>query len=398
MISLAHKLKNEILKDKYNSIVFKKGRGKDLYLVGGYIRNILRGIHSPDKDYIVSGDIISFANEIRDEIGGTTVKFKRGNTIRIAFKDGSSLDFSDLIGTIEEDLSKRDFTINTVAWSPEKGIIDPYNGLEDIKQGKIRSISDENLIADPLRMLRAYRLAAELGGYIEKTTRNAIKMHHHLIKKVSSERITFEFFNLLNSKKSAPYLKMALSDGILTDILSIPYKTLENKVKEVSELEETTINRLPSKIKALLKRIFSQNLTYKGLLSLEILMQGDSLILPEKIKASSVIKKRLEMANKGFKELKSGAKDSLFDIFLISKKSAMDILIMTGRLELLKDLGRFEKILKKGHLSSEEIKNITGIKEGPELGKVIMELKKAQFEGKVRSKKSAARFATNISA
>ncbi|MEW6214145.1 MAG: hypothetical protein AB1478_02910 [Nitrospirota bacterium] len=408
MIFSAQRLKNKILRDRYNSIIFEKGRGGELYLVGGYVRDVLRGIRSKDRDYIVGKDIMCLVNEIKGVTGGTIVELRKEQMIRIALKDGITLDFSRPLGTLKEDLSKRDFTINAVAWSPHIGIIDPHSGLKDIKQKKIRSISEENLIADPLRMLRAYRFAAELKGSIEKATRKAIKIHHSKIIEISSERITLEIFNLLNSDHSAKYLKMALYDGLLTDILSIPYRSLERNIKEISTLEKATINKLPSTIQALLKKIFSQGLTYKGLLCLELLMQiirelkggegrrGDFQV---KIKMSSSINKRIELSHKGIKELKrkgDDLKNRLFDIFLISKDAAIDILIITGRLELLKDYKRFKKIWKWGLLSSEEIISITEVKVGPRLGRIIIELKKAQFEGRVRSKREAIKFVSNL--
>jgi tRNA nucleotidyltransferase/poly(A) polymerase len=401
MILSHYKLKSKILADRYNSIIFEKGRGRYLYLVGGYIRDILRGIHSSDRDYVVSGDIKSFVNEIRKIVGGTIVKFKKGNMIRIAFKDGLTFDFSRLQGTLEEDLSKRDFTINAIAWSPEKGIIDPYNGLKDIEQKKIRSISKENLISDPLRMLRAYRFAAELNGSIKKETSKSIKTLNNNIKKVSSERITLELFNLLNSKHSARYLKMALSDNLLTSVLLIPYKMLERNIKEISILEKATINKLSSKIKVKLNKIFSHNLTNKGLLCLELLLRNyfDAYKSVSNIKVSTIIRKRMELVHKGIKELSEKRiklKDRLFDIFMRSKEAAPDILIIKGRLDLIKDYQRFKRIWNKGLLSSEDIISITDIKTGPKLGKIIIELKRAQFEGRIKSKSAAIEFVRNF--
>lgn len=391
MLLSAQKLKNKIFKDRYNSIIFKKGRGKELYLVGGYVRNILKGVISQDRDYIFIGSTRSFVNEIRKIIGGTVVKFKKGEMIRLALKDGVTFDFSRPMGTLEEDLSKRDFTINAIAWSPDTGIIDPCEGLEDIKNRKIRSLSEESLIADPLRILRAYRFAAELNGSIENNTRKAIKMLHNRIKKVSPERITFEIFNLLNSEHPAKYLNMALSDGLLNAILSISDKTLGRNVKAISRLE-AKINKLPLKVKVILEKIFSQNLTYKGLLCLELLLRQDGSFVPDripKIRMSNNIIKRITLSHEGIKEFK---RDKLFDIFLKSKGAAMDILILKGRLDLLREYERFKMIWKKGLLSSEEVSSVTGVKAGPKLGRIITELKKAQFEGRLRSGSDAVRF------
>jgi tRNA nucleotidyltransferase/poly(A) polymerase len=321
--------------------------------------------------------------------------------IRIALKNGLTFDFSRPLGTLKEDLLKRDYTINAIAWSPEKEIVDFYNGLEDIKKKKIRSISNENLISDPLRMLRAYRFAAEFNGSIEKRTRKAIELLHNNIKGISSERITLELFNLLNSNHSVKYLKMALSDGLLNDILFLSYKVLARNIKVISLVEEANINKLPPGIKVLLNKIFSQNLTYKGLICLELLLQND-LTMPERvpnIKMSSAIRKRIELAQRGikeFKETKYKSKNKLYDIFQTSKEATTDILVIAGRLDLLKEYARFKRIWKKGFLSSEEIINISGIKTGPALGRIIIEIKKAQFEVRVKSKKSAIKFIRNL--
>jgi tRNA nucleotidyltransferase (CCA-adding enzyme) len=396
------RLKNKILTDRYNAIIFKKGKGRGIYLVGGYIRDILRGINSPDRDYIVNGNIIYFVNEIRNIIGGTVVRFRKGDMTRLALKNGFTFDFSRPLGTLKEDLSKRDFTINALAWSPEKGIIDIYNGLGDLKKKKIRSLSKENLISDPLRMLRAYRFAAELNGAIERSTRKSIKMLHNNIERISSERITLELFNLLNSQQSAKYLKMALSDGLLTNILLIPYRTLEHNIKEISLLERTYIKMLPHKIKVILYEIFSQNLIYKGLLCFELILKSGfnpPLKIPH-IKMSAIISKRIDTLKKGlheFKGVKHNLNEKLFDIFQTLKEAAMDILIIDGRLELIKDYMKFKRIWKKGILSSEEIISISNVKTSPKLGRIIKELKKAQFEGRVKTKLSAIKYIRNLS-
>ena len=401
MIFSSYQLKHKILADRYNSIIFKKGRGKDIYLVGGYIRDILRGVRSPDRDYIVRGDLIPFVEAIRDMIGGTIVTFKNTNMVRIVLKNGLTFDFSTSAGTLEEDLSKRDFTINAIAWSPEREMIDTYNGLEDIKNKKIRSVFEKNLISDPLRMVRAYRFAAELNGSIAKSTRNTIKMYHSKVKAVSSERITLELFNLLNSDHSSKYLKMALSDNLLRSILLISNNMLERNIKGISLLEKGTISALSSTIKVILNKIVSQNLTYKGLLCLELLLQN-RFAIPQwnpNIKVSNVIRKRLELAQKGIKVLKDRrckVKDELFDIFMRLKEAVKDVLIITNRLDLFKDYKRFQRIWKKGFLSSEAIITISGIETGPALGIIITELKKAQFYGRIPSKISAVNFIKNI--
>jgi len=393
MLLSAQKLKNKILKDRYNSIIFKASREGELYLVGGYVRDILRGVYSTDRDYIVGDDIKNFINKIKETIKGSVIEFKKGETVRIALNDRVTFDFSKTIGTIEEDLSKRDFTINSLAWSPDTGIIDLFKSSEDIKNRRIRTLSGKNLAADPLRMLRAYRFASEFNGSIEERTRKAIKMFHNRIKQVAHERITFELFNLLNSENPARYLKMALYDRLLKDILFISDKKLEHNIKAISRLE-VKLHKLPLKVKVQLKQIFSQNLTRKGLLRLVLLLRQNGLmLLGTGIKMSNKIIKRIMIIHKELSEFK---KDELFNIFLESKEAATDILILKGRIDLFREYERFKRIWKKNLLSPLEVARIANIGEGPRLGKAIVELKRAQFEKKIKNKADAKKFLHRI--
>jgi tRNA nucleotidyltransferase/poly(A) polymerase len=389
-------LKHRILKDRYNSIIFEKGRAIGVYLVGGYIRDALIGCRSLDRDYIVDGDLKAFVKEIRDIFGGTIIEFKREGFIRLGFREGLTFDFSKPHGSLTEDLSKRDFTINAIAWSPEEGMIDIYNGAADITRKIIRCISKDNLIADPLRILRAYRFAAQLNGLIDNLTRNYIKSLQNNIITVSLERITLEIFYLLNSDKAARYLKMALYDGVLPLILSKQFKQLEDNIRGIFKLENRILKVLPSNIKVLLNRVFSQNLTYKGLLSLEILLNNDNEHTEDnKIMMSSSIRKRILKSHDGTALLmkqKRLLREAPFNIYMTSQESALDVLITKNRLDLISDLRRFQEIWKNGILSSEEIIRVSGIEKGPELGEIILETKKAQFEKRVRSKKQAIEF------
>ncbi len=341
------KISEKILKDHYNKVVFAKGRG-NVYLVGGYVRDMVSGARSHDRDYIVSGDIRSFVSKIRRITGGTVVEFKNEGMIRIALKGGGTLDFSKPQGPLEQDLSKRDFTMNAIAWSPQSGIVDLRNGVDDIQKRIVRALSMENFIADPLRMLRAYRIATELNATIEKRTRLMIKSLQNTIQKVSPERITLEFFGLLNSHHSTKYLKMALSDGVLTDILSIDYSILERSIRAVSHLEKTYINILPRLLKVTLNKTFSQNLTYKGLLCLEILHAIEFITdkTAPLLAMSNAIEKRILLARKGITALSGSRnidKERLFDMFTVAKEAAVDALILSHRIDLLNRLSPFSK-------------------------------------------------------
>jgi tRNA nucleotidyltransferase/poly(A) polymerase len=266
--------------------------------------------------------------------------------------------------------------------------------MDDIGKRIIRSLSEKNLIADPLRMLRAYRFAAELDASIENRTRQMIKRLQNTIQKVSSERITLEFFKLLNSGHSAKYLKRALSDGVLTDILSFDYNVLGGTIRAVSHLEKAYINYLPRIIKVTLNKTFSQNLTYKGILGLELLLadQYSPDKAPPLLALSNVIQKRILLAQKGVNALKRNRnidKEGLFDMFTAAKDASIDALILSNRMDLLTDYRRFQRISRTGLVSAEEIVDITGIKPGAQLGKIILTIKKAHFTGKITEKRQA---------
>lgn len=391
----------KLLKDRYNSIIFKKGRAIGVYLVGGYIRDALMGLRSSDRDYIVGGDLKTFVNEIRDIFGGTIIEFNREGFIRLGFKDGLTFDFSAPQGSLTEDLSKRDFTINAIAWSPQTGIIDMHNSAADISCKKIRCISKDNLIADPLRILRAYRFAAQFNGSIDTSTHNYIKTLQNNIIKVSPERITLEFSHLLNSEKTSKYLKIAFHDGVLSSILPIQSSQLEHNIREVSKLEKGIIKVLPLKIKVILNRIFSQHLTYKGLLCLELLLKGNktvSNISIKQLRLSNIIQKRIILAHKGMHLIgnRNDLQGELFDLFMCCKEAITDVLILTDRLDLLDDYKRFISIWRAGLINSKEVIDISGIETGPEIGRMIYELKKAQFEKRIRTKKQAVKYLTTL--
>jgi tRNA nucleotidyltransferase/poly(A) polymerase len=396
MISSA-KLKKIILTDKYNSIIFEKGRRRNVYLVGGYVRDLLRGCHSQDRDYIVSGNIMSLVKEIKDRIGGTIVTFKKGGTTRIATKNGLTFDFSKPLGAIDEDLSKRDFTINAIAWSAHKGIIDLFHGIDDIQNKKIRVVRKENIFDDPLRMLRAYRFAAEIDGNIEKGTRQLIKLLNNNIKETSYERITLEIFQLLNQKQSSKHLKTAFSDGLLNNIFLITSKVLAQNIKQISLFEKLTLNKLPSTFKVKLKEVISQNLTYKGFLCFALLVKDHhkNNYIKHKLKMSKKIIKRLKLIQNviGKKIIKGKS----FDIYMNSKDAAIDIIILQNRIDCLKDYKRFLRVWDKGILSSEDVIRYSGLVSGKNIGTFIREAKRAQYEGRVRSRASCINLIKKLS-
>jgi len=389
------RLDNTIRGDRYNTIIFDLRRRKEIYLVGGYLRDALMGIDSNDRDYIIKGNVSSFVRDVQRKMGGTIVAFKDKDIMRLVLKDSHTFDFSRFYGKLEEDISKRDFTINALAWSPQRGLIDMHNGIKDLQKRRVCAISENNLIDDPLRMLRAYRFSAQMNGSVDSQTRKIIKRHHKKIHSVSPERITLEIFHLLNTHLSSKYMKMALKDNILIDILPLCKNMLAHQLKVIHSLEKKILHMVPSNIKVLLHDIYAQNLSYKGLLCLEILLQDHSnLNQMSHLKMSNKIIDRIALTRNGIRELRKNKKitlNKLFEIFHKAGQASIDSIVISNRLELLKNYRRFERIWTKSLLRSDEVMRISGVEPGPQLGDLLLLLKKAQFEGWLKSKYQASK-------
>ena len=188
-------------------------RQKDVYIIGGSIRDLLLGRMPADYDIACAGNPEKFAEKMLSERGGHLVRLGRsGQMIFRVISNGMIFDIASLNGTsIEEDLKKRDFTVNAIAYDllSEK-IIDYFGGLKDLADKKVRMVSKEVFKNDPVRLIRAYRIGACLNFEIESKTAESIAFHVHLIQAVAGERIRAELLSMLDTSVSYPYLiKMA---------------------------------------------------------------------------------------------------------------------------------------------------------------------------------------------
>lgn len=380
---------------------------KETYIVGGYLRDALIGRESRDIDYVVRGDIRQFAMQLLAQKrrsaeaqkkldGASIVELKKEQMIRIVLKKGITLDFTELKDSIRDNLSGRDFTMNAIAWSLETGLIDPFNGVKDIARHRIKAISIDNFRNDPLRLLRAYRFVSELGWKAEPETREMVRHLRKEIRKSTPERITLEFFKLLNFKNFHNALRMALDDGLLECFLSITHKRLSENIKPIPFLE-SQIKKLPSRFRRNLEKPFSQELTFHGLLRLEQVLYSSALN-KNRLRLSRIIFERLKIVHEILSKSEKQdifSQENLFNTFFQTKDSAFDLLILSGNIKLLSQLERFKKIWKGSLLTSEEIMDVTGLEGGVKLGRLIYRLKKMHFEGKLKTKKEAVEWLKN---
>lgn len=193
-----------------------------VYLVGGSLRDRILKRPSRDHDFVVPGNARAFAESVADRHGSRVIEMGKGTKPVYRVVSGDTvLDFSPLHGkNIEDDLRNRDFTINGLGLDlSSENLIDPVGGLDDITSRTIRLISHEAILADPLRMLRAFRLGAVLGFDITQRTLSAIADQVSHIARSAGERIKSELFGLMETERSFPYLTQMSEVGLLMQIL-----------------------------------------------------------------------------------------------------------------------------------------------------------------------------------
>ncbi len=209
--------------------------GYEAYLVGGAVRNMFLGRAPSDYDIATSAkpDEIEavFSPYKTKDIGkkfGTILVIYQGLELEVTsfradgpYIDGRRPEKVFFTRKLEEDLSRRDFTINSLAYSKKRGLVDPFKGQEDIKRKIIRSVGNpyDRMEEDYLRILRAVRFSAELGFEIEEETFQACKEHGPGLKTISRERIRDEFFKMLVSKRPAKAIELMRQLGILGQIV-----------------------------------------------------------------------------------------------------------------------------------------------------------------------------------
>jgi tRNA nucleotidyltransferase (CCA-adding enzyme) len=362
----------------------------EVFLVGGYLRDILRGVQSKDIDFVVRGDPRSAVSRIFPEGEGSVIAFRETLLVRVVMGD-TTVDFSELKGKIEEDLARRDFTVNAIAWSPQRGIVDPLGGVSDIRKGRLRGISEKNFVDDPLRLLRAYRFAAELGWTIDHRTRKIITKLKRSTRVSATERITLELYKLLNGVGSVNALKQALKDGLLGEMIVLDIDKLEDNIKALSRLD-SFLKKIPQELRFGLDKTFSQGLSLIGLLRTEQLLYGSD-IRSSNLSLSRVILKRLIVTVKLLDAYttKRYLNDlEIFDLFAEAGDALMDLALLTKKMSLLRKAEKFLQISPL--LAAEEVMRVTGLGSGPELGCVLRDMKKLQFLGKIRSRKAAMKW------
>jgi len=207
-------------------------QGIKSYLVGGFIRDALLKRETADIDIALAADALEITPGIADALGGRFIRLDEANKVGRVVISGKKapsgsrwqLDFAAFEGSIEQDLSRRDFTIDAVAVDlgqlaqDDIHLIDPFDGQSDLENGVIRAVSEAAFSSDPARLLRAVRLAAELDFTLDSQTEALVRHHARLITAVAGERVREELLRLLAVPDSGRFLSYFDDLGLLTAI------------------------------------------------------------------------------------------------------------------------------------------------------------------------------------
>lgn len=205
---------------------------KDFYLTGGSVRALFTSEEIVDLDLTLKEDVISLVFFAKKFLNYHFVPLAPELGIYRLAKNKNTIDFTSFRGkTIEEDLKKRDFTFNAMAipisslFENKFLIFDPFLGYKDLKEKIIRIIAEENIIEDPLRILRGYRFFAYGFGEIESNTRKLFRIHKSKINRCAKERILQELSYILTSSKTFETFKLMDEDSILKELFPYIEKT-----------------------------------------------------------------------------------------------------------------------------------------------------------------------------
>jgi tRNA nucleotidyltransferase (CCA-adding enzyme) len=327
--------------------------GYEALAVGGCIRNLIMREEAHDWDITtkatpeeISGVFKEFkVVPIGRKFGTVTVVINHINYEVSTFKKNKSAPTPNLF----EDLRHRDFTINALAWKDGEGVIDYFNGLEDIKQKIIRGVENpcKRIEEDPLRMLRAVRLACELDFKIDKATLQAIEENSTLTKKVSPERIRDEFTKILLSNYPRRGFILLRRLGLLRFIIPELQKCAgiyRENFREVEDLLEQILDMAAS---------LPPDLNLR--LSVLLYNIKSTSHLDEKKAAIVKILKRMKFKNTVIRKVTVLTKEN-WQALNFSKKINIRQLAFRIGMENLEDAWELKKALIKGSCSSEKFK------------------------------------------
>lgn len=239
--------------------------GYEAFMVGGCVRDSILNLIPSDYDITTNAKPKEIMNIFKDYkiidtgINHGTVSIILNNNIyeittyRIEgeYENNRRPKFVEFTSNIEEDLRRRDFTVNAIAYNERLGIVDKFNGLEDLQKRIIKTVgnADERFKEDALRMIRAIRFSSKLNFTIDENTLNSIYKNSYIIKNISIERINDEITKTLISDNPQNIILLYKTNifknlGMYCNLNEYHYKTLEKNISMLKNCDNNLLDRL----------------------------------------------------------------------------------------------------------------------------------------------------------
>ncbi len=420
-------LEENLRKNTYLQKLIKIKKEERLWLVGGYIRNLLLGKKSNDLDFIIEDPKFFFVRRFARETGASIFSLNP-SSMRVILSEKIIFDFTlKKSSSIKLDLIQRDFTINALAielgtsYPISLILIDPDTGLEDLMAKRIKLMDEKSIEEDPLRMIRAFRLASQLNLTIENKLICVIQEKSFLLKKIPGERIREEFFLIFKNAYSSKYLENSSIKKLLKEVFNISPQVENLKKLEIILCPEKLSEDIYKKVTLHLNKKEGKVRTRGELLKLI------SLFFPplEEKRTLTSIAERLKLTQKERKIVKKIEKlypsfqniiinhpssRSSSQLFAEGKEEVVEILFISlissfdqkkfseFILSLLKEF--FQKSPLIFHpfklLKGEEIIKLLGVPAGPQISYLLNKIHQAQISGEIKTKKDAISLVKNL--
>jgi tRNA nucleotidyltransferase (CCA-adding enzyme) len=380
------------------------------YLVGGFVRDLILGVGNLDLDIVVEGDAIRFAEQLMEHRGIKITAHKRFGTATLTFADHKKIDVASARresypepaqlpevrnGSLEDDLYRRDFTINAMAVSLNKAdfgkLVDLYAGIEDIRRKKIRILHDLSFIDDPTRIMRAIRFEQRLNFRIESHTlaklNQAVKQK--MLNKVEPQRLRDDLTLILKENDPIKEVKRMIKlcgFSFINKRLKIGSKDI-NLLKAIAKEVFWFKRNFPHR-----RHIDSWLMYLIGLLDPLSTLEAEDFCLRFALRRGEV-KRILSYKNidkKFIAELKKASTQPSkvftmleplsYEVMLLVKAKYRDKLIqkmITNFLEILNGM--------RIHVSGKDLKDL-GLAPGSKYQKIFNLVLRAKLEGKVKTR------------
>ncbi|MBE9007717.1 CCA tRNA nucleotidyltransferase [Fortiea sp. LEGE XX443] len=398
---------------------------KPAYMVGGAVRDAMLGRTREywDLDFVIPSDAVKVARAIAKHYQAGFVLLDAERKIaRVVFSQATA-DFAQQEGdSLETDLHRRDFTVNAIAYNPHtQEIIDPLQGCADLQQRLLRMISPDNLEDDPLRLMRAYRQAAQLSFTIEPTTQATIRALASRLSQVAAERVRTEIGYLLASPQGTPWLANAGKDELLASFFKHATAASFHQLAAV-DTAATILAKNWQQLSVELQQYLRDTIktTWLGIAKLACLVNSHPEVAEIELQALTYSRAEIRAvttALKLFPQLKSSNMSLREQYFLFQEAGntfpavavlavAQDTLVgaMSGDKSLLVYSPLISRYLHPDDLVAHPTQLVSGknlmvalnIPASPVVGELLTEIAVAQAEGKIATAEAAIEFARQI--